>query len=391
VTRLAAAALRLQLVEELERTGALRTANVRAAFLQVPRELFVPAFASIEGLEAVYRNQLIVTKADRDGVPLSSSSEPQIMAAMIEALQLHEGMRVLEVGTGSGYNAALLKTVVGQQGRVVSIDLDRELASAARRALRAGGYAVRVVTGDGHAGYERGAQYDRIVATASSDHVPRAWLDQLVDGGLLEVPLRLAAEGALAIATFRRVGERLESISVVPGRFMPLRGEDGGAVPPPVLTVQAALDGSRIVLTRLGGRSLAYLSSRARKALAEVAGTQPRARMLGVRVPSWSLGLYLSLEIPERRLVMRYVDLAIGAIGRGGRSLALVEGRWEGGDAPTPQRLLAFGDPEAEEYLSSALDAWADRGLPGREHLRLAVKFRDGRSRISHRWDTPGG
>jgi len=103
--------LRLQLVGELERATALRSPNVREAFLQVPRELFVPDFARSEGLAAVYANQLIVTKSDARGAPLSSSSEPQIMAAMLERLELDEGMRVLEIGSGSGYNAALLKTL----------------------------------------------------------------------------------------------------------------------------------------------------------------------------------------------------------------------------------------------------------------------------------------
>lgn len=386
MSRLGAAALRLRLVEELERAGAVRSASVRAAFLQVPRELFVPGFARAEGLEAVYSNQLIVTKRDRHGVPLSSSSEPQIMAAMLEALELEEGMRVLEVGTGSGYNTALLKTLVERSGRVVSVDLDRELASAARRALRAGGYPARVVSGDGHDGYEAAAPYDRIVATASSGHVPRAWLDQLVEGGLLEVPLRLRSEGALAIGTFRRVDEALESRSVVPGRFMPLRGQAAGTVLPPVLTVRSQVGAGRVVVTRLGGSSLAALSPRARGALLAVAGTRPRTRTLGLRTASWPLGLYLSLEIPERRLVMRYADLAVGAIGRGGRSLALVEGRWEGGDRPTPQRLLAYGEADAEEYLGSVLETWVARGRPGRDQLRIRITFTGRRSRISHRW-----
>jgi protein-L-isoaspartate(D-aspartate) O-methyltransferase len=310
------------------------------------------------------------------------------MAAMLEALELAEGLRVLEIGTGSGYNAALLKTLVGGSGRVVSVDLDRGLASAARRALRAGGYPVRVVCADGHAGYPQAAPYDRIVATASSAHVPRSWLDQVVEGGLLEVPLRLRAEGALAIATFRRVGDSFESTSVVPGRFMPLRGEGAGAALPPVLTVRSPLADGRPVVARLGGSSLARLSSRARDALVAVAATPPRIHELGFRTASWPLGLYLSLEIPERRLVLRYADLALGAIGRGGRSLALVEGRWEGGDRPTAQRLLAHGDADAERYLVSMLEAWDARGRPGLERLSIRIVFGTRGQRIAHRWST---
>jgi protein-L-isoaspartate(D-aspartate) O-methyltransferase len=387
VSRLATAALRLGLVEQLEDARAVRTARVRAAFLQVPRELFVAAFAESEGLEAVYSNRLIVTKRDRDGVPISSSSEPQIMAAMLEALQLEEGMRVLEIGTGSGYNAALLKSIVGRAGRVVTVDLDAELARAARRALRTGGYAARVVVGNGVEAYAPAAPYDRIVVTASTPRVPRAWLDQLREGGLLEVPLRLRAEGALAITTFQRSGEALVSTAVVPGRFMPLRGDPVAApLPPPVLTMRSRLGSGRAVVTRLGGSSLARLSPGARDRVIAVAATRPRTRRLAVRAASWPLGLYLSLELPERAAVLRYADLAIGLVGRGGRSLAFLEGKWEGGDRPTPQRLLAYGEVDAEERLLSALDRWVSRGRPGSDRLRVRIRFSGEGSTISHRW-----
>jgi protein-L-isoaspartate(D-aspartate) O-methyltransferase len=90
--------LRRQLVGELERRELIRSERVRDAFLAVPRELFVPGFAAREGLEAVYRDEAIPTKHGEHGVPLSSSSQPAIMALMLEQLELEEGMRVLEVG-----------------------------------------------------------------------------------------------------------------------------------------------------------------------------------------------------------------------------------------------------------------------------------------------------
>ena len=152
--------------------GFIRSERVRAAFLAVPRELFVPEFAGREGLAAVHRDEVIMTKRNAQGAPLSSSSQPAIMALMLEQLQLEEGMNVLEVGAGTGYNAALLSLLVGPRGRVVSVDVDPELARGARRALRVGGYRLRVVAGDGRAGFAERAPYDRIIVTASSDSVP---------------------------------------------------------------------------------------------------------------------------------------------------------------------------------------------------------------------------
>jgi protein-L-isoaspartate(D-aspartate) O-methyltransferase len=378
--------LRRRLVAELEQLGALRSTSVRDAFLLVPRELFISEFADREGLEAAYRNQLVVTKSDTNGFPLSSASEPQVMAAMLERLQLREGMRVLEIGTGTGYNTALMKTIVGRRGTVVSVELDREVARKARAALRAGGYAVRVRCADGHLGYATAAPYDRIVLTAGSATITRAWLDQLVDGGLLELPLRMKAVGLQAIATFRRTGHRLESVSIVPGQFMQLRGDSEVAPTrvPSLPVKQVLTKGSETVVVQLSGMSLERLSTAGWRRLFSLG--EPRRRSLGVRFPVWSLGLYLTLEIPESLLVARWEDLAIGVLGRAGRSIAFVEGRWEGGHRPTQVRILAYGDSEAEERLDAILREWSDRGRPDLDQLRISAIFRSGNARISHAW-----
>ncbi len=180
--------LRRELVERLERDGSLTDAAVRKAFLAVPRERFVPETVARDGLEAVYRNQVILTTRDERGMWTSSSSQPSIMASMLERLELCEGQRVLEVGAGTGYNGALLAELVGPGGRVVSVELEPLTARGARRAL-AGFAPVKVVEGDGRQGFERGAPYDRIIVTASGAEVPSALFEQLVEGGLLELPL----------------------------------------------------------------------------------------------------------------------------------------------------------------------------------------------------------
>jgi protein-L-isoaspartate(D-aspartate) O-methyltransferase len=381
----ASAPLRLSMVQELTAAGVLRSERVRDAFLLVPRELFVSAVAGREGPDSVYSNRVIVTKETPQRVPLSSSSAPRVMAAMLERLELEPGMRVLEVGTGSGYNTALLKTLVGPSGRVVSIDIDRELSRAARCALRAGGYAARLLCGDGRDGYARAAPYDRIIATASTARIPRAWRDQLLSHGLLEAPVEVSAEGTQAITTFRRVGARLESVAVIPGRFMPMRSEDSDGVTVPMLTVNSTLGDGRRVLTRLAGTALAELPPEARQRLRSVLEDRPRRRTLGYRAAPWSLGLFLSLEIPGR-VVIRYVDAAIGVVGRAGRSIAFLEGDWQGGHKPRTQRMLAYGDSDAEAYLESVLKDWEGLGSPASDRLMLTVEFPKGGSRVSRRW-----
>src|SRR5687767_1266842 len=104
--------LRRQLVEQLETSGCLRSPEIRRAFLAVPREQFLPDVAEREGLGRVYQDQAIVTLRDARGIPASSSSQPSMMVAMLEQLDLRRGHDVLEIGAGTGYNAALLARIV---------------------------------------------------------------------------------------------------------------------------------------------------------------------------------------------------------------------------------------------------------------------------------------
>lgn len=108
------------------------------------------------------------------------------MAELLDALDIQPGQSVLEIGTGTGWNAALLSHRVGVHGRVVTVEVDPRLAEDARCALSSAGYHPLVVTGDALAGYPAGARYDRVISTASiREVVPRAWLDQLRTGGRL--------------------------------------------------------------------------------------------------------------------------------------------------------------------------------------------------------------
>jgi protein-L-isoaspartate(D-aspartate) O-methyltransferase len=216
----AALDLNANMVDRAKANGAIRSAEVEAAFRAIPRHLFLPTTP----LEKVYSGAVIVTRTDEAGQPISSSSEVGIMAPMLEDLHVCPGQKVLEIGAGTGYNAALLDQLVGVEGEVVTVDLDPQIASEARAHLAEAGHArVRVVVGDGYAGYPDRAPYDRMIATASVPDLPRAWLDQLREGGRLTVPLRLGA--TQLVITFRREGEALESVSLIAGGFMSLRSQ----------------------------------------------------------------------------------------------------------------------------------------------------------------------
>ncbi|WP_231335486.1 methyltransferase domain-containing protein [Actinomadura graeca] len=146
-------------------------------------------------LAAVYGDEAIVTQVD-DGAAsddgtgrrvTSSISKPSIVARMLGHLQLEAGMRVLEIGTGTGWNAALLARVAGERN-VVSVEVDGGLAERARKALAEAGLSPLVVTGDGAEGHARGAPYDRVIATASAQTVPYSWVAQTRPGGIILAP-----------------------------------------------------------------------------------------------------------------------------------------------------------------------------------------------------------
>lgn len=213
------AALRSGLVEALRAKGGLRSPAMAEAFSAVPRHLFVPDVP----VEEAYRDRWIATKRTPQGEVISSSSQPEIMAIMLEQLDVQGGQRVLEIGAGTGYNAALLARLVGPSGRVTTVDIDEDIVAAARAHLAGAAVTgVRVVCGDGWAGVADGAPYDRIVLTVGAHDISPAWRGQLAPGGRLLLPLALPAVQA-SVAFDERHGV-LESASVRGCLFMRLRG-----------------------------------------------------------------------------------------------------------------------------------------------------------------------
>lgn len=186
-----------------------------AIFAEIPRATFIPdtiwvdddsgdGFVALSKqvdpdawYSAVAANAPVITQVDfseRPGdhigrVPSSSGSQPSIVADMVATLDVHPGQSVLEIGTGTGWNAALLSHLAGDHGRVVTIEVDPGLAQATRQALTTAGFHALVITGDGLDGYPPGAPYDRVISTAAiREVVPAAWLDQLRPGGRVVTP-----------------------------------------------------------------------------------------------------------------------------------------------------------------------------------------------------------
>jgi protein-L-isoaspartate(D-aspartate) O-methyltransferase len=204
----------------------------------VKNPLYVPALVPVHReedparwLELAYSDDYVVTQVDDgrpDGpglggtMPTSSASSPVIVAVMLAALAAHPGHRVCEIGTGTGYHAALLAHRLGA-GHVTSIEIDPDVAVHARKALSETGYGeVCAVTGDGALGYSPSAPYDRIIATAAAHRIPYPWVEQTRPGGRILLPWSNSYTGALVALT---VDEHGSASGVIVGEssFMCLR------------------------------------------------------------------------------------------------------------------------------------------------------------------------
>jgi protein-L-isoaspartate(D-aspartate) O-methyltransferase len=207
---------RARLVSELQSKG-IRDLAVLRAISQVPRHLFVPAGVRHRAYED-------------SALPIGGGqtiSQPWVQARYLEVLQLTGREKVLEIGTGSGYQTALLAQLADT---VFSVERIPALAAEARSALQAVGITnVTVLVGDGTLGWRPFAPYDAILVAAASPDVPAPLIEQLADGGRLVIPI--GDRDAQVLQLLRKVGDRVETTSLGDVRFVPLLGEFGFRTP----------------------------------------------------------------------------------------------------------------------------------------------------------------
>jgi protein-L-isoaspartate(D-aspartate) O-methyltransferase len=205
---------KLCLIEIWESSRLITDKRVLDAFRRVPRERFVLK----EFRDDAY-----------DDVPLpiledQTISQPTTVMLMLQALEVHPGMKVLEIGAGSGYNAALLSLLAGPEGKVYTTEIIPELAKFAKANLKAC-KNVAVLEHDGSLGYSKAAPYDRIICTAGAPEVPKTWISQLADDGILLCPVGPIDNQRLI--RYRKIKGKFLSESLGDFRFVPLTGEFG--------------------------------------------------------------------------------------------------------------------------------------------------------------------
>lgn len=289
-----------QLREQLAaRVGGNCGPAVQAALARVPRHLFLPGVPPAEA----YQDEAIVTRRDAAGMAVSSSSQPAIMAIMLAQLGLSPGHRVLEIGAGTGYNAALISEITGPSGHVVSVDIDPEIAQEARDHLATAGYPdVTVLAADGADGAASHGPFDRLIATVGVADLSPAWLSQITPEARIVVPLDVRGT-QLSVAFERAADGHWASTTIAPCGFMRMRGSQA--------------DPTRV--TQLGpGLWLALPEEREVAPVASVSDPPSASEGTGASPtgPDASWGLRLWLAIHEARACQLTEEIRPGSLPR---------------------------------------------------------------------------
>jgi protein-L-isoaspartate(D-aspartate) O-methyltransferase len=360
-----------QLQEDLATHAKAKDPRVAEALRSVPRHLFLPGVPP----EEAYTDEAIVTKRDSDGLPVSSSSQPGLMAHMLDQLDLAAGHRVLEIGAGTGYNAALIAHLTGPSGLVVTVDLDEDLTAAAADHLRLAGYpGVIVRTGDGAEGCREHAPYDRIIATVALSDLPPAWLDQVTGDALIVMPLDV--RGAQVLVTLARKGDHWASRAVSLCGFIRMRGALTGS--------SRTVPLGNGVNLQLPGECNASVPELAR-ALAAPAITERTGVIASAPQVAWGLNLWLSVtdlrsaeltedlvpgrtpQLPQTPLRTKRFSATFGIVTEHG--IAVVGGVGKDSELTA----IGYGEDAAAlaTDLAAAVRAWDAAGRPGTDGLHI--------------------
>ncbi len=363
-----AADLRNTLVESLVSKGAIVTARVREAFANVPRHLFVPDV----DVATAYADQPVFIRWD-DGIPISSSTQPTMMAIMAEQLRVEPGHSVLEIGAGTGYNAAILAHIVGPGGSVVTVDIDHDIVDEAAANLRDAGYRdVEAVCGDGFVGYSPGQPYDRIMVTVGAQDVSPHWVEQLEDGGVMVVPLWFRGY-RLSVALQRRDG-MLESLTASPCMFIPIRG-NANRTEGYFSIGDAAQDSPRMFI------GMERDDPHRRHNLDQIFAQEVRYREIGRSLQSQfhtqnlASGLYMFLTVDPRVNIVHW-ETQDGRFRGAGYALVDLETMSAAvlSDGHS-NRVMVYGGDAVYAEMVRLLDRWDELGRPSIHALRMRAFF----------------
>jgi protein-L-isoaspartate(D-aspartate) O-methyltransferase len=346
--------------------------QLKEAVRAMPRHRFVHRFAvatdlgcgrvrdfdahPMDHISLVYSDG-VLNHVDVAGALLpSTNSQPSFVLWLLQQLSLQHGHHTLEIGSGSGWLAAVMSRLVGDDGRVTGIEIIPDLAEQSRADLAALGIGnVTILTGDGTQGHAEGAPYDRLMITAATWDLPLAVFDQTAEGGCAIVPVSLKGGGLCAVSLLRKVGAHFIAEQCSPGGFVPLVGPGQDQMHQETaleaLPFWAKIRNGPILRRpfRLGGAS---------------SGAGRRAGSM------WAFHIFLRVTEPgftmfdngpqPRRMA---TASSFGIVDENHQSVAICE----------PGELICYGHPSAAEKLARAYVVWTALSMPGLNAFGLEI------------------
>ncbi|MFH8368062.1 methyltransferase domain-containing protein [Streptomyces sp. NPDC018031] len=371
------------LVDGLRASGAIRTPEWQKAFAEIPRHVFVPEWYSQETnekgitvwrlrdgaddrnawLDASYGDQTLVTALDPataeqvddhawTGIPTSSSTMPGLIAGMLEDLNVTDGDRVWDVGTGTAYLTALLCARLGAH-LVHSTDVAPDLVDTARQRLAQLGHKPRLAAGDARDGYPADITFDRIIATCSVPAIPPAWIEQTRPGGIILTDIALGIEGGVVRLAVDGDQNATGHFTASGGRFMAARGD-------------------------------AHTYPRThRPPKAPITHTRPTTVTAADIRQHYPFRLLLAAHLPTAELVY-HLDDDSGAMAI---QLQQPDGTWARAPLSGPRTVTYGGSPELWQQVEDAWNWWNVEGRPTHDQFG----YRRDADGIAHAWHIPTG
>ena len=347
--------LREQFVAMLIATNGATTKPVQDAFRAVPRHLFVdqyytfgkprrlvrvdPEHPTAVQMKTIYSDEALATH-QRYGKGTSSTSQPSLVANMLVELGIAPGMQIMEIGAGTGWNAALMGSLAGPRGRVYSIDVQADVARRARRHLqRCGAQNVTIINADGVEGCKRHAPYDRIITTVACPDIFPEWISQLRDGGAILVTLQdIPGRGACLLSRLWKRSDHLSGEIISLPFFMTMMGRYGAA---PISSIEVEKRLEQVI-----------------------AGRKPRRESM-----PWRCWSQHGWWVTQSLMFFAYLEgMSIEPIGQ---RLAIRWGASDGVCIPTDEHLEVYGSDDGYRKLCEVIQKWLELGAPKRDAYRI--------------------
>lgn len=337
------------------------------AYLETPRHRFVKSYREWgtkewrkvnednleEHLALLYDDRALILFGDDDNEVPSTISQPSFVLHMLDILDLKPGHKVFELGTGSGWNAALMGNLVGQEGGVYSLELIPELAQTAASTLDELGIRnVRVIEADGGDGYAPGAPYDRAIFTAGTYDLPHAFFEQVKAGGLLLIVIKNAGGGD-CLFLLRKINGHFESIESMECGFVQMKGRHQFENLEP-MTLESLPGWSVLKRKEIGIRPF-WWGGRGKQGF--VWRTMGIRSFLGITEPTFRV---FKTESRDEQIQEEYY---FGLWSQEQESLVVAY----------DDRLHSYGNTAAEERLVDDVESWVRLGMPGAASFALQV------------------